>query len=130
LGGLLFSGDNVHKKIEQLSGGEATRVLIARVMLMQPNVIILDEPTNHLDMESIDALARALKDYPGTVLTVSHDRDFISQVATRVVALTPKGLQDLVGSYDEFLVHYQRDYLERGGKHDWITASQSQSDKK
>lgn len=111
LGRVLLSGDDVHKSILNLSGGESTRLLMANIMLAKQNVLVLDEPTNHLDMESIDALADALIEYDGTVLVVSHDKHFVSKVANRVLAITPKGLKDYRGTYDEYLSHYGDDFF-------------------
>ncbi|HLF66537.1 MAG TPA: ATP-binding cassette domain-containing protein, partial [Gammaproteobacteria bacterium] len=103
LGQMLFSGDDAHKTISQLSGGEAARLLIGSLIITQPNVLVMDEPTNHLDLEAISALAKALKAYPGTCLFVSHDRDFVRALATRIIVLTPHGLADITASYDEYL---------------------------
>ncbi len=111
LGQVLFTKDDVEKSILNISGGEAGKLLLASIMLAQPNVLILDEPTNHLDVESIEALASALKEYPGTLLLVSHDRHFVAKVATRVIALTEAGIKDFHGSYREYLKHYKEDYL-------------------
>lgn len=111
LGHMLFSKDDVHKRIKDLSGGEICRLLFARMMLEKRNVLILDEPTNHLDIEAKNALAKALISYPGTMLCVSHDRHFLSTIANRVIALTEKGIQDFHGSYQEFVNHYGIDYL-------------------
>ncbi len=88
LGALLFSKDDVHKSISHLSGGEAARLLFARIMLLKPNVLVLDEPTNHLDLEAIEALEEALQTYEGTLLVVSHDRHFLGNIATRVIDYT------------------------------------------
>lgn len=95
LGAVLLSQDDVHKKLYMLSGGEITRLLFAKMMLEQSNVLILDEPTNHLDIESRDELAHALKKYEGTVIFVSHDRHFVTKVATRIIGLTVQGAQEL-----------------------------------
>ncbi|MBI2791679.1 MAG: ABC-F family ATP-binding cassette domain-containing protein [Gammaproteobacteria bacterium] len=111
LGQVLFMKDEVEKSVLQISGGEAGRLLLANIMLMKPNVLIMDEPTNHLDIETIEALADALKAYQGTLLLVSHDRHFVNQVATRVIAITKKGIKDFKGSYEEYLKYYQSDYL-------------------
>jgi len=89
LGMVLFTGDDVHKPISALSGGEAARLIMARLMMQHPNVLVLDEPTNHLDLEAIGALLSALEAYEGTLLFVSHDRWFVSRLATRIVELTP-----------------------------------------
>lgn len=88
LGRLLFSKDNIYKPVNVLSGGEKRRMLFGKMMLQHPNVIIMDEPTNHLDMESIESLNSALSLYEGTVIFTSHDREFISSIATRVIELT------------------------------------------
>lgn len=111
LGQVLFMKDEVEKSVLQISGGEAGRLLLANIMLMKPNVLIMDEPTNHLDIETIEALADALKAYQGTLLLVSHDRHFVNQVATRVIAITKQGIKDFKGSYEEYLKYYQSDYL-------------------
>ncbi|MFI4955917.1 MAG: ABC-F family ATP-binding cassette domain-containing protein [Gammaproteobacteria bacterium] len=113
LGQMLFSGDDVHKKISQISGGEAARLLAAYWMMHDPNVLIMDEPTNHLDLESVEALAESLVKFDGTVLFVSHDRDFVRQVATRIIVLTPNGLQDITAGYDDYLDASGQDYLTR-----------------
>jgi ATPase subunit of ABC transporter with duplicated ATPase domains len=103
LGRLLFSRDEMAKTVDKLSGGERGRMLFGEIMLKRPNIILLDEPTNHLDMESIEALNLALENYPGTVIFVSHDREFVASLATRVLELTPKGVVDFSGSYDDYL---------------------------
>ena len=87
LGRVLLSGDEALKSVSSLSGGEAARLLFAKIMLEKRNVLVLDEPTNHLDLEGVEALAQALKDFPGTVIVVSHDRHFVSEVATHVLEL-------------------------------------------
>ncbi|MDF3011357.1 MAG: transporter related protein, partial [Burkholderiales bacterium] len=89
LGQLLFSGDDQKKSLKVISGGEAQRMMIGRLVLDMPNVMLLDEPTNHLDMESIESLNGALDKYPGTLVFVSHDREFVSSLATRVIELKP-----------------------------------------
>jgi ATPase subunit of ABC transporter with duplicated ATPase domains len=94
LGSMLFTKDDVHKRLDSLSGGEAARVLFANINLMQPNVLVLDEPTNHLDMETIDALATSLKDYQGTLLVVSHDRHFLDKICSRVIVLQHEKISD------------------------------------
>ena len=103
LGQLLFPQDDVFKKISVLSGGEKSRVVLAKLVLSRGNVLLLDEPTNHLDLPSKMALERALKDYSGTVLFVSHDRYFINQVANRVMLLTKTGAEVCEGNYDRFM---------------------------
>ncbi len=113
LGQVLFSKDEVHKSVGALSGGEGARLLFAKIMLEQGNVLIFDEPTNHLDVEGIEALENALRDYEGTLLFVSHDRRFVSNIATRILALTPDGIRDFSGTYDEYLERFGEDYLDR-----------------
>jgi len=103
LGRLLFSRDEMLKTVDKLSGGERGRMLFGEIVLKRPNIILMDEPTNHLDMESIESLNLALENYPGTVIFVSHDREFVSSLATRVVELTPQGPIDFVGTYDDYL---------------------------
>ena len=105
LGMVLFSGDDVEKPLSALSGGEAARLVFARLALFQPNVLVLDEPTNHLDLESIESLVTGLKQYQGTLIFVSHDRWFVSQLATRIVEVKPNEIIDYHGSYEEY-VHY------------------------
>jgi ATPase subunit of ABC transporter with duplicated ATPase domains len=112
LGKVLFSGEEVEKKIDQLSGGEAARLIFARLEVEQPNVLILDEPTNHLDLEAIEALVTALEGYDGTLVFVSHDRWFVSRLATRVLELTESGINDFIGSYGDYLAHCGDDHLD------------------
>ena len=102
LGSLLFSGDDVDKRMGDLSGGERARVALAQLMLEKPNVILLDEPTNHLDVQSAAALENTLRDFDGTLLIVSHDRYFLSQIVNRLLVLDPGGLIDFEGSFDEW----------------------------
>jgi ATPase subunit of ABC transporter with duplicated ATPase domains len=104
LGQLLFSGDDQKKTLEVISGGEAQRMIIGKLVLTLPNVMLLDEPTNHLDMESIESLNGALDKYPGTLIFVSHDREFVSSLATRIIELKPDGTAvDFRGSYEDYL---------------------------
>jgi ATPase subunit of ABC transporter with duplicated ATPase domains len=103
LGRLLFSQHEINKSIKVVSGGEEGRLLFGKLMLQKPNIMLLDEPTNHMDMESIEALNLALENYPGTLFFVSHDREFISSLATRIIELSPGGVIDFKGSYDEYL---------------------------
>jgi ATPase subunit of ABC transporter with duplicated ATPase domains len=103
LGRMLFKGEEGLKSTNALSGGEAVRLILAKLMLTRDNVLVLDEPTNHLDLESIIALGDALQRFPGTALVVSHDRDLIGSFATRLFAFTPSGLLDFQGNYEEFL---------------------------
>ncbi len=103
LGKMLFSGEEVFKKCNVLSGGEKVRCMISRMMLAGANLLILDEPTNHLDLESIQAFNNALKDFPGTVLFTSHDHEFTQTVANRIVEITPNGFIDKLMTYDEYI---------------------------
>tara|TARA_R110001592_G_scaffold323435_1_gene602675 strand:+ start:15156 stop:16715 length:1560 start_codon:yes stop_codon:yes gene_type:complete len=103
LGRLLFSQHDITKSVKVISGGEQGRMLFGKMMLQKPNVLIMDEPTNHLDMESIESLNLALENYEGTLLFVSHDREFVSSLATRIIELTPNGVVDFNGTYDEYL---------------------------
>jgi ATPase subunit of ABC transporter with duplicated ATPase domains len=112
LGRLLFSGDDIYKKVELLSGGEAARLLFCSILAREPNVLLLDEPTNHLDVEAIEALAEALLAYEGTVLFVSHDRWFVAKVASRVLEVTSAGPNDFPGTYDEYLERCGDDHLD------------------
>lgn len=105
LGAMLFSAGAVEKHVSVLSGGEISRLLIAQLMLLKPNVLIFDEPTNHLDIEARGELARALSEYPGTLICVSHDRHFVSQIATRIISLSPNGLFSFDGNYTEYCAH-------------------------
>jgi ATPase subunit of ABC transporter with duplicated ATPase domains len=112
LGRVLFSGDDVGKKISSLSGGEAARLVFCCMMVSRPNVLVLDEPTNHLDLESIHALVKALKEFDGTVLFVSHDRAFVSALASRILEVTSHGFRDFPGTYDEYLANLGDDHLD------------------
>ncbi|MGA9575562.1 MAG: ABC-F family ATPase, partial [Lysobacterales bacterium] len=103
LGRLLFSSHEIDKPVNVISGGEQGRMMFGKLMLQRPNIMLLDEPTNHLDMESIESLNLALEHYPGTLFFVSHDREFISSLATRIIEITPNGVNDFKGSYDEYL---------------------------
>ncbi len=103
LGRMLFSGDDIAKSVRVISGGEQGRMLFGKLILQKPNVLLMDEPTNHLDMESIESLNLALENYPGTLIFVSHDREFVSSLATRIVEMRPDGVIDFSGSYDDYL---------------------------
>ena len=103
LGRMLFSNDEIKKSVKVISGGEQGRMLFGRLILKRPNVLVMDEPTNHLDMESIEALNLALDNYPGTLIFVSHDREFVSSLATRIIELGENGVTDFSGSYDDYL---------------------------
>ena len=103
LGRLLFSADDINKSVKILSGGEKGRMLFGKLMMQKPNILVLDEPTNHMDMESIESLNMALEQYEGTLLFVSHDREFVSTIATRIIEITKEGYIDFAGTYDEYL---------------------------
>ena len=104
LGRLLFSGDETKKSVKVLSGGEKGRMLYGKLMLTKPNVMLMDEPTNHMDMETIESLQIGLEKYPGTLIFVSHDREFVAGLATRMIELRPDGtVTDFTGTYDEYL---------------------------
>jgi ATPase subunit of ABC transporter with duplicated ATPase domains len=112
LGRVLFSGEEVDKRVGLLSGGEAARLIFALLAVRKPNVLVLDEPTNHLDLEAIHALVEALKSYAGTVVFVSHDRWFVSELATRIVEITSDGPRDFPGTYAEYLAKLGDDHLD------------------
>jgi ATPase subunit of ABC transporter with duplicated ATPase domains len=103
LGKMLFSGQETLKKCSVLSGGEKVRCMLSRMMLQGANVLLLDDPTNHLDLESIQALNNSLQDYPGTMLFTSHDHTFTQTIANRIIEITPTGIIDKLGTYDEFV---------------------------
>jgi len=103
LGQMLFSKDDIKKSVKVLSGGEKGRMLFGKIMMQRPNVIIMDEPTNHLDMESIESLNLALANYDGTLVFVSHDREFVSSLASQVFEIGDGKIQRFVGTYDEYL---------------------------
>jgi ATPase subunit of ABC transporter with duplicated ATPase domains len=103
LGRMLFSRDDSEKSVKVVSGGEQRRLMFGKLILQKPNVIVMDEPTNHLDMETIESLNLALENYAGTLIFVSHDRNFVSSLATRVIDMTTDGIVDYSGSYDEYL---------------------------
>ena len=105
LGGFLFSGDDIYKKVKVLSGGERTRLAVARMLLRPSNTLLLDEPTNHLDLDSKDVLLDALVDYGGTLIFVSHDRYFVERLATKVIEVGHGGVVVYLGTYKEFLWH-------------------------
>lgn len=103
LGRLLFSGHMIDKKVNVLSGGEKGRMLFGKLILQKPNILVMDEPTNHMDMESIESLNLALEHYEGTLIFVSHDREFVSSLATRIFDMENEGITDFSGSYDDYL---------------------------
>jgi ATPase subunit of ABC transporter with duplicated ATPase domains len=103
LGRLLFGGDEVKKSVKVLSGGEKGRMMYGKLMLGRHNVLLLDEPTNHMDMESIESLNIALEKYAGTLIFVSHDREFVSSLATRIIEIKENEVVDFRGGYEEYL---------------------------
>jgi ATPase subunit of ABC transporter with duplicated ATPase domains len=103
LGKMLFSGDEILKRTEVLSGGEKVRCMLSRMMLQNPNCILLDEPTNHLDLESIQSFNEGVETFPGVVLISSHDHSFMQSVCNRIIELTPKGIIDRMTTFDEYL---------------------------
>lgn len=123
LGQMLFRQDEVNKNILHLSGGEGARLLLAKIILEEGNVLVLDEPTNHLDIESKETLKQALVNYEGTLILVTHDRDFATDIANRVIALTTKGVVDFKGTYQEYLARHSNDYLNSN----WVVANKALS---
>jgi len=104
LGRLLFTGDDGKKSVKVLSGGEKGRMIYGKLMLIRSNVMVMDEPTNHMDMETIESLQIGLEKYPGTLIFVSHDREFVNGLATRIIEFKPDGAMiDFKGSYDDYL---------------------------
>ena len=103
LGKMLFSGEEIYKRVNVLSGGEKIRCMIARAMLANANALVLDTPTNHLDLESIQAFNNNLIKYPGNVFMSSHDHEFIQSVCNRIIELTPNGIIDKLMSYDDYI---------------------------
>ncbi len=112
LGQVLFSKDEVQKKLGSLSGGEAARLVFARLAVDEPNVLVLDEPTNHLDLEAIEALVEGLQRFEGTLILVSHDRWFVGELANRIVEISGDGLRSYDGSYEEYVAYCGDDHLD------------------
>ena len=112
MGMVLFSGDDAEKRLEALSGGESARLVLCSLMIREPNVLVLDEPTNHLDLESIDALVKGLRGYPGTLVFVSHDRWFVERLANRIVEIGQDGIRDYRGTYGEYVRYCGDDHLD------------------
>lgn len=108
---VLFSGETVNQLISTLSGGEMARLILAKMMLQKPNVLIFDEPTNHLDIEAIEELIQALKNFEGTLLFVSHNRYFVSQIANRILEITYEGIKDYKCNYAQYLEKQASDHL-------------------
>lgn len=113
LGRVLIRGDDVKKSTSALSGGETARLIFAGIMLQKPNLLLLDEPTNHMDIESLEALGKALNEYPGTVVCVSHDRRFIESFSTAILELKRDGFDYYPGGYEAYLEKQGEDYLDR-----------------
>ena len=107
LGRLLFTADDANKKAKVCSGGEKNRLLFGKLMMQDTNMLVMDEPTNHMDMEAIEALNQALLAFDGTLIFVSHDREFVSSLATRVVEIKEQGIINFQGTYDEYLASQQ-----------------------
>jgi len=103
LGRLLFSADDIKKSVKVLSGGEQGRMLFGKIMMQKPNILVMDEPTNHMDMESIESLNMAMEKFEGTIIFVSHDREFVSSLATRIIEIKEEGYNDFAGNYDAYL---------------------------
>lgn len=110
-GSLLFPGDDVHKKVSVLSGGEKSRVALGQVLLKKSPLLLLDEPTNHLDFETVESLTVALSEYPGTVIVVSHDRSFIGRLATKILEIKNQKVEVYPGTYDEYVWSQQKGVL-------------------
>jgi ATPase subunit of ABC transporter with duplicated ATPase domains len=126
LGALLFSQDDVDKRVAALSGGEQARLVFCMLGIKRPNVLILDEPTNHLDLEGIDALTKSLRTFEGTLIFVSHNRWFVEQLATRVVELSTEGVFDCHGTYAEYVALKHADHLDSSE----VLAAQAESRRK
>ncbi|MBZ0187981.1 MAG: ATP-binding cassette domain-containing protein, partial [Candidatus Obscuribacterales bacterium] len=115
LGRMLFSGDESLKETEALSGGEVARLFMAKMMMQKTPILVFDEPTNHLDLEAVSALSEGLSTFPGTVFVVSHDRDLITNVATRLISFTKEGVVDFQGPYEQYLESHKFKELARAG---------------
>ncbi|MEO8277407.1 MAG: ATP-binding cassette domain-containing protein, partial [Thermoanaerobaculia bacterium] len=109
---VLFRGDDVYKQLRALSGGEAARLVMAKLSVARPNILVLDEPTNHLDLEAIEAFVQGLEAYDGSILFVSHDRWFVSRLANRILEITHNGIRDFEGSYEDYLSRCGDDHLD------------------
>jgi ATP-binding cassette subfamily F protein 3 len=125
LGCFLFSGDEVFKKIKVLSGGEKSRVALAKTLISSSNFLLLDEPTNHLDMMSVNILIQALQQYEGTFVVISHDRHFIANIANKIWYIEDKEIKQYPGTYDEFVY-----WLESNGRSIQTLDNQPKKDKK
>ena len=101
----MFRNDEVFKTVNELSGGEKSRLRLAMLMISQANLLLLDEPTNHIDMDTKEILENALLNYEGTIITVSHDRYFLNKIATRILSISPDQILDIPGNYDDYLMY-------------------------
>ncbi len=129
-GSLLFSGNNIHKKMKVLSGGEKTRVALGQILLQKKPVLLMDEPTNHLDFDTVNALAQALADFEGSVIIVSHDRTFIRKVSSQIIEIRNGQVELYPGTYDDYLWSLERGALKERYEHqDQISASNNTSPK-
>ena len=123
-GSLLFSGNNIHKKMKVLSGGEKTRVALGQILLQKKPVLLMDEPTNHLDFDTVNALAQALADFEGSVIIVSHDRTFIRKVSSQIIEIRNGQVELYTGTYDDYLWSLERGALKERYEHqDQISAA-------
>ena len=130
LGLFLFTGDEVFEKIEKLSGGERGRVALTKLMLKQDNLLLLDEPTNHLDMDSREVLEDALRDFPGTILAISHDRYFINRFAEKVMVMEKDGVTEYLGNFDDYIEKRDRPRLPVSSLEDEPTRTAQTREKK
>ena len=130
LGLFLFTGDEVFEPIHTLSGGEKGRVALTELMLRKDNVLLLDEPTNHLDMDSREVLEDALRDFPGTILSISHDRYFINRFAEKIWCLDAEGLKEYLGDYDSYFEKISRDQEPDGGDAARMTRTAQEKEKR
>jgi ATP-binding cassette subfamily F protein 3 len=113
LGGFMFSGDDIDKKVSMLSGGEKTRLAMVKLLLEPVNVLILDEPTNHLDLKSKDVLKKALQDFDGTLILVSHDRDFLTGLSEKVFEFKERRIIEHFETIDDFLARNRIESLKQ-----------------
>lgn len=128
-GSLLFSGENVHKKVKVLSGGEKSRVALGQILLQKSPLLLLDEPTNHLDFDTVEALTTALEQYEGTIITVSHDRGFIGRVANKILEVNHGKLTLYPGTYDEYVWSLQKGFLAERDLNEGATTQKVSSEK-
>ncbi len=130
MGCFLFAGDDIYKKIRVLSGGEKSRVALAKMLLSEANFLLLDEPTNHLDMKSVDILIEAVNNYEGTCIVVSHNRHFIQSIANKIWWIEEGKIKQYPGNYDEFKYWKQaRDAEEKENKSTGVEAKKAKEEK-